>query len=78
MTPGNIESQAGLAQGNLMWLKMPLLTAGGWIRWDLNVLSNPNQPMPNPQHTGGTHQWLTSHIPVPEGTKPAPHEPGFP
>jgi len=30
------------ALSNLIWWKMSLLTAGGWTRWLLKVLSNPN------------------------------------
>ena len=37
------------ALSNLIWLKMSLLTAGGWARWPLKVPSNPNRSMILPQ-----------------------------
>jgi len=35
------------ALSNLIQLKMSLLMAGGWTRWPLKVLSNPNCSMIN-------------------------------
>jgi len=33
------------ALSNLIWLKMALLTGGGWTRWPSEVTSNPNYSM---------------------------------
>jgi len=39
---GTLKVRLDRALSNLVWLKMSLLTAGGWSRWALKVPSNPN------------------------------------
>ena len=42
---GAFKARLDRALSNLIWLKMPLLIAGGWATWPFKVTSNPNYSM---------------------------------